>query len=79
MVASVYKGTHIKNGESGLPTYWIYRPVETQGGFFMGREWNQVLLLGIIELLFISALLGSVLMETVFDWFYWLLKGFVQS
>ena len=43
------------------------------------QQWNQVLLLGIIELLFISALFGSVLMETVFDWFYWLLKGFVQS
>ena len=45
----------------------------------ISQQWNQVLLLGIIELLFISALFGSVLMETVFDWFYWLLKGFVQS
>ena len=45
----------------------------------IAQQWNQVLLLGIIELLFISALFGSVLMETVFDWFYWLLKGFVQS
>ena len=45
----------------------------------IAQQWNQVLLLGMIELLFISALFGSVLMETVFDWFYWLLKGFVQS
>lgn len=45
----------------------------------IAQQWNQVLLLGIIELLFISALFSSVLMETVFDWFYWLLKGFVQS
>ena len=45
----------------------------------IAQQWNQVLLLGIIELLFISALFGSVLMETVFDWFYWLLKGCVQS
>ena len=45
----------------------------------IAQQWNQVLLLGIIELLFISALFGSVLMETVFDWFYFLLKGFVQS
>lgn len=45
----------------------------------IAQQWNQVLLLGIIELLFISALFGSVLMETVFGWFYWLLKGFVQS
>ena len=45
----------------------------------IAQQWNQVLLLGIMELLFISALFGSVLMETVFDWFYFLLKGFVQS
>lgn len=45
----------------------------------ISQQWNQVLLLGIIELLFISALFGSVLMETVFDWFYSILKGFVQS
>lgn len=45
----------------------------------IAQQWNQVLLLGIIELLFISALFGSVLMETVFDWFYSILKGFVQS
>lgn len=36
-------------------------------------------LLGMIELLFISALFGSVLIETIFDWFYAILKGFVQS
>ena len=45
----------------------------------IAQQWNQVLLLGMIELLFISALFGSVLMETVFDWFYSILKGFVQS
>ena len=45
----------------------------------IAQQWNQVLLLGMIELLFISALFGSVLMETVFDWFYAILKGFVQS
>lgn len=45
----------------------------------IAQQWNQVLLLGIIELLFISALFGSVLMETMFDWFYSILKGFVQS
>ena len=45
----------------------------------ISQQWNQMLLLGIIELLCISALFGSVLMETVFDWFYAVLKGFVQS
>ena len=45
----------------------------------IAQQWNQVLLLGIIELLFISALFGSVLIETIFDWFYAVLKGFVQS
>ena len=45
----------------------------------IAQQWNQVLLLGMIELLFISALFGSVLMETMFDWFYSILKGFVQS
>lgn len=45
----------------------------------ISQQWNQVLLLGIIELLFILALFGSVLMETVFDWFYSILKGFLQS
>ena len=45
----------------------------------IAQQWNQVLLLGIIELLFISALFSSVQIETIFDWFYWLLKGFVQS
>ena len=45
----------------------------------ISQQWNQVLLLGVIELLCISALFGSVLMETVFDWFYAILKGFVQS
>ena len=45
----------------------------------IAQQWNQVLLLGIIELLFISALFGSVLIETTFDWFYAILKGFVQS
>ena len=45
----------------------------------IAQQWNQVLLLGIIELLFISALFGSVLIETIFDWFYAILKGFVQS
>ena len=45
----------------------------------ISQQWNQVLLLGIIELLCISALSGSVLIETVFDWFYSILKGFVQS
>ena len=45
----------------------------------IAQQWNQVLLLGIIELFCVSALFGSVLMETVFDWFYLLLKGFVQS
>lgn len=35
--------------------------------------------LGMIELLFISALFGSVLIETIFDWLYAILKGFVQS
>lgn len=45
----------------------------------IAQQWNQVLLLGIIELLFISALFGSVLIETVFDWFYAVLKGFPQS
>lgn len=43
------------------------------------QQWNQVVILGIIELLCVSALFGSVLMETVFDWFYAVLKGFVQS
>ena len=45
----------------------------------IAQQWNQVLLLGIIELLFISALFGSVLIETIFDWFYAILKGFIQS
>ena len=45
----------------------------------ISQQWNQVVILGIIELLCISALFGSVLMETVFDWFYAVLKGFVQS
>ena len=45
----------------------------------IAQQWNQVLLLGIIELFCVSALFGSVLMETVFDWFYSILKGFVQS
>ena len=45
----------------------------------IAQQWNQVLLLGVIELLCISALFGSVLMETIFDWFYAILKGFVQS
>ena len=45
----------------------------------IAQQWNQVLLLGMIELLFISALFGSVLIETIFDWFYAILKGFVQS
>lgn len=45
----------------------------------ISQQWNQVVILGIIELLCISALFGSVLMETVFDWFYAILKGFVQS
>ena len=45
----------------------------------IAQQWNQVLLLGIIELLCISALFGSVLVETIFDWFYAILKGFVQS
>ena len=45
----------------------------------ISQQWNQVLLFGIIELLCISALFGSVLMETLFDWFYAVLKGFVQS
>ena len=45
----------------------------------ISQQWNQALLLGIIELLFISALFGSVLIETAFDWFYSILKGFVQS
>lgn len=43
------------------------------------QQWNHVLLLGIIELLCISALFGSVIMETVFDLFYTILKAFVQS
>ena len=45
----------------------------------ISQQWNQVVILGIIELLCISALFGSVLMETVFDWFYAILKGFIQS
>ena len=45
----------------------------------ISQQWNQVLLLGIIELFCISALFGSVLMETIFDWFYAILKGFLQS
>ena len=45
----------------------------------IAQQWNQVLLLGVIELICISALFGSVLMETVFDWFYAVLKGFLQS
>lgn len=45
----------------------------------ISQQWNQVVILGIIELLCISALFGSVLMETAFDWFYAVLKGFVQS
>ncbi len=45
----------------------------------IAQQWNQVLLLGMIELFFISALFGSVLIETIFDWFYAILKGFVQS
>ena len=50
-------------------------------GFYtvISQQWNQVVILGIIELLCISALFGSVLMETVFDWFYAILKGFIQS
>ena len=45
----------------------------------IAQQWNQVLLVGIIELLVISALFSSVLIETIFDWFYASLKGFVQS
>ena len=45
----------------------------------ISQQWNQVVILGIIELFCVSALFGSVLMETVFDWFYSILKGFVQS
>ena len=45
----------------------------------ISQQWIQVVILGIIELLCISALFGSVLMETVFDWFYAILKGFIQS
>ena len=36
-LASVDKGIHNKTTKYGLPTYWNYRPNETQGGFFMGR------------------------------------------
>ena len=36
--ASVDKGIHNKTTKYGLPTYWNYRPNETQGGFFIGRE-----------------------------------------
>ena len=35
--ASVDKGIHNKTTKYGLPTYWNYRPNETQGGFFIGR------------------------------------------
>ena len=45
----------------------------------IAQQWNHVVILGIIELFCVSALFGSVLMETVFDWFYAILKGFVQS
>ena len=45
----------------------------------IAQQWNHVVILGIIELFCVSALFGSVLMETVFDWFYAVLKGFVQS
>ena len=45
----------------------------------IAQQWNHVVILGIIELFCVSALFGSVLMETVFDWFYSILKGFVQS
>ena len=50
---------------------WVYTVIS--------QQWNHVVILGIIELLCISALFGSVLIETVFDWFYSILKGFVQS
>ena len=45
----------------------------------IAQQWNHVVILGIIELFCVSALFGSVLMETVFDWFCSILKGFVQS
>lgn len=45
----------------------------------ISQQWNHVVILGIIELLCFSALFGSVLIENVFDWFYSILKGFVQS
>ena len=45
----------------------------------IAQQWNHVVILGIIELFCVSALFGSVLMETVFDWFYSILKGCVQS
>lgn len=43
------------------------------------QKWNHVLILGIIELACIAALFGSVFIETVLDWCYSMLKGFVQS
>ena len=45
----------------------------------IAQQWNHVVILGIIELFCVSALFGSVLMETVFDWLCSILKGFVQS
>lgn len=64
---------------------WVYPQstdsVPFRSGVYtaISQQWNQVLLLGMIELLFISALFGSVLIETIFDWFYAILKGFAQS
>lgn len=49
----------------------VYTAISQQGIRCCCWEW--------IELLFISALFGSVLIETIFDWFYAILKGFVQS
>ena len=37
LFASVDKGIHNKTTKYGLPTYWNYRPSETQGVFFIGR------------------------------------------
>ena len=43
------------------------------------RQWNHVLLIGIVEAICLSALFGTVLIETFLDWCCSILKGFVRS
>ena len=46
---------------------------------FITRQWNHVLLIGIVEAICLSALFGTVLIETFLDWCCSILKGFVRS